>query len=91
MAPPEAKKFESELLVYEKGSNKIDKQSIYVNQPLSVGGWKIYQTSYDENLGRWSDISVVELVNDPWLPLVYLGIFILMIGTLSFLIKNSKS
>jgi hypothetical protein len=91
MAPPEAKKFESELLVYQKGSEKIEKHSIYVNQPITVAGWKIYQTSYDEKLGRWSDISIVELVHDPWLPLVYLGIFILMIGTLSFLIKNSKA
>lgn len=90
MAPPEAKKFESELLLYQKGSNKIEKHSIYVNQPLSVDGWRIYQTSYDEKLGRWSDISIVELVQDPWLPLVYLGVFILMIGTISFLIKNSK-
>ncbi|WP_106915841.1 cytochrome c biogenesis protein ResB [Chryseobacterium aurantiacum] len=90
MAPPEAKKFESELLVYQKESDKIEKHSIYVNQPLSVDGWKIYQTSYDEKMGRWSDISIVELVHDPWLPLVYLGIFILMAGTFSFLIKNSK-
>lgn len=90
MTPPEAKKFESELLLYQRESNKIEKHSIYVNQPLSVNGWKIYQTSYDEKLGRWSDISVVELVHDPWLPLVYLGIFILMLGTISFLIKNSK-
>lgn len=91
MAPPEAKKFESELLIYQKDSDKIQTASIFVNQPVTVNGWKIYQTSYDEKLGRWSDISVVELVSDPWLPLVYFGIFILMLGTISFLIKNSKS
>ena len=91
MAPPEAKKFESELLYYQKDSKDIKTASIFVNQPLALNGWKIYQTSYDEKLGRWSDISLVELVSDPWLPLVYLGIFILMLGTISFLIKNSKS
>lgn len=79
------------MLYYQKDSKDIKTASIFVNQPLALNGWKIYQTSYDEKLGRWSDISVVELVSDPWLPLVYLGIFILMLGTISFLIKNSKS
>lgn len=91
MAPPEAKKFESELLVFQKDDSSIKKASIFVNQPLKINGWKIYQTSYEEKLGRWSDISIVELVSDPWLPLVYAGIFILMIGTVFFLINNSRA
>lgn len=90
MAPPEAKKYQSDVLVYQKDNNKIEEGEILVNQPLKVNGWKIYQVSYNENLGRWSDISVLELVLDPWLPLVYIGIFILMLGTVSFLFQNRK-
>lgn len=88
MAPAEAKKFESEVVVYEKGKETHTTQKIQVNHPISVSGWKIYQTSYDEKLGRWSDVSVVELVSDPWLPLVYTGIFLLMAGSIAFLLKN---
>ncbi|AIH02581.1 cytochrome c biogenesis protein ResB [Riemerella anatipestifer] len=90
MSPPEAKRYQSDVLIYQKESSKVEEGKILVNQPLEVNGWKIYQVSYNENLGRWSDISVLELVLDPWLPLVYIGIFILMLGTISFLFQNRK-
>lgn len=90
MAPAEAKKFESEILVFQKGKEEVREAFIQVNHPEKVDGWKVYQTSYDERLGRWSEISVVELVMDPWLPLVYTGIFILIAGSAAFLIKNRK-
>ncbi len=90
MAPPEAKKFESEVLVFEKGEEAHRVENIQVNHPIRIRGWKVYQTSYDEELGRWSDTSVVELVLDPWLPMVYTGIFILIAGSVAFLIQNRK-
>lgn len=90
MAPAEARKFESEVIVYEKGKETQRAEKIQVNHPITVNGWKVYQTSYDEKLGRWSDTSIVELVLDPWLPLVYAGIFILIAGSVAFLIQNRK-
>ena len=53
---------------------------IEVNRPLSVEGWKIYQLSYDTSMGRWSETSVLELVRDPWLPFVYVGLGMMMLG-----------
>ena len=53
---------------------------IEVNHPLSVEGWKIYQLSYDTSMGRWSETSVLELVKDPWLPYVYVGLGMMMLG-----------
>jgi hypothetical protein len=44
----------------------------------------IYQYGYDESMGKYSRQSVFELVRDPWLPLVYTGIFMLLAGALSF-------
>ena len=90
MAPPEARKFESEVLIYQKGSNTILQKKIEVNHPISVGGWRIYQLSYDERMGRWSDLSVVELVSDPWLPVVYTGIFLLIAGGIALLFEVKK-
>ena len=71
--------FLSDVTVYTKGSDPL-RDTIRVNKPLSVRGWKIYQYSYDEAMGGMSDISIFELVRDPWLPFVYLGIFMMLAG-----------
>ena len=31
-------------------------------------------------MGKWSNLSVLELVKDPWLPLIYIGIFMMIAG-----------
>lgn len=90
MAPAEARKFQSEVVVYQKGTEQVRNEKIEVNHPIKVDGWKVYQVSYDERMGRWSELSVVELVLDPWLPVVYTGIFILMAGGIAFLFVNRK-
>lgn len=75
----EPRRFTSEVQIYTQ-----DKQThpavIEVNKPFSLQGWKIYQLSYDEQMGRWSRTSVFELVKDPWLPVVYLGIGMMLAG-----------
>ena len=78
---PEPKKFVSVIGV-ARDSAKIDTVTIEVNKPYTIDGWKIYQVGYDQSKGKWSTLSVLEAVNDPWLPLVYAGIFMMMAGTL---------
>jgi hypothetical protein len=77
----EPKHFASGVTVYTRGGD-IKEAQIEVNKPLSVAGWKIYQTSYDEVMGKWSQNSIFELVKDPWLPAVYSGMGMMLIGTL---------
>ena len=91
MAPPEARRFQSKVLIYQKGNSNILEEKIEVNHPISVGGWRIYQLSYEERLGRWSDLSVVELVSDPWLPVVYVGIFLLIAGGVALLFEVKRN
>lgn len=83
----EAKRFTSNVNVYTKQGARLENVDIEVNKPLEFEGWKIYQLSYDNNRGRWSDISILELVRDPWLPLVYAGIFMLIAGALWMFFK----
>lgn len=75
----EPRRFVSEVQIYTK-----DKQThpavIEVNKPFALNGWKIYQLSYDERMGAWSRTSVFELVSDPWLPVVYFGIGMMLAG-----------
>lgn len=89
MPEREPQRFASCVKVYtQKGDIKED--TIEVNKPMSIAGWKIYQLSYDEQKGRWSDISVFELVRDPWLPAVYAGIIMMLVGAVGLFLNAQK-
>jgi hypothetical protein len=86
----EPKRYASDVTVYTQ-SGTVKDAVIEVNKPLSVAGWKIYQLSYDEAFGKWSRFSVFELVKDPWLPVVYSGIGMMLIGALLLFISVSPA
>ena len=89
MPPQEVKKYSSYVTLYtEEGLTK--NAVIEVNKPLSVEDWTIYQYSYDDTKGKYSDTSVFELVRDPWLKVVYTGIIMLMAGALFIFIAGPK-
>lgn len=79
LTSPEPKKYAS-VVEYVTKDGRRDTITIEVNKPFKVNGWKIYQSSYDAKRGKWSKISVLELVRDPWLPVVYIGIFMMIAG-----------
>jgi len=81
MSPPEPKKYSSHIKVFTP-KNGIYETTVEVNKPSKINGWMIYQLDYNHDKGRWSDVSILELVHDPWLPIVYLGIFMLIIGSI---------
>jgi hypothetical protein len=81
MLQPRPKRFLSEATLYQK-DGPTRAVTLEVNKPLAVAGWKVYQLSYDQDLGRWSNVSILEAVRDPWLPLVYTGIFLMIAGAL---------
>jgi len=79
MTIPEVEKFSSDIDILTKDGERIS-TILEVNKPFSYKGWKIYQLSYDDKKGKWSELSVLELVKDPWLPLIYIGIFMMIAG-----------
>ncbi|MCT4628699.1 cytochrome c biogenesis protein ResB [Winogradskyella sp.] len=90
MTIPEAKKFSSDITILTKDEQQI-KATLEVNKPYKHDHWKIYQYSYDDTLGKWSNTSVLELVKDPWLPYIYIGIFMMIAGAIyMFWIGNTK-
>ena len=89
MPEREPQRFASDVKVYTQAGT-ITEATIEVNRPLELEGWKIYQLSYDESKGRWSDISVFELVRDPWLPVVYTGIVMMMVGAICLFVNAQK-
>ena len=73
------KRYASEVNILTATGKNIH-TTIDVNKPASVDGWKIYQYGYDTKKGSLSEISIFELVRDPWLPYVYAGIYMMLGG-----------
>ena len=85
----EPRRFASLVNIYTQSGQNIQTE-IEVNKPFTIEGWKIYQLSYNEQMGKWSNLSVFELVTDPWLPVVYIGIFMLLIGAIGMFLTASR-
>ena len=86
------KRFASEVQILTKTGQNIQ-ATVDVNKPVEVEGWKIYQYGYDTAMGRMSNISILELVSDPWLPAVYTGIYMMLAGAVCmfvFGVRRSK-
>ena len=79
LTQPEPKRYSSDLVLYTKDGVKKP-VTLEVNKPFKIKGWKVYQQGYNERKGRWSELTILEIVKDPWLPVVYTGIFMLMAG-----------
>lgn len=84
MTEPRPERYRSDVRIYTKEKETRD-EVIEVNAAPGVMGWRLYQFSYDTSRGRWSELSVLEIVRDPWLPVVYTGIFMLLAGALYIL------
>ncbi|RXK80711.1 cytochrome c biogenesis protein [Chlorobaculum sp. 24CR] len=89
MADGAPKAFRSEVMLTGAGGEKR-METLEVNKPVDMQGWKLYQAGYDESAGRWSTLSLVEAVRDPWLPAVYVGFFMIMAGNVLFFWKGVK-
>lgn len=79
MAEREPKRYASEVEIMTRKGDHFA-ATIDVNKPVTVDGWKIYQYSYNTQMGKYSNYSVLEFVADPWLPAVYVGIGLLAAG-----------
>lgn len=76
MPQREAKKYLSRVEVSDK--KQTSTFDIAVNHPATIGPWKIYQSGYDSNRGRWSTISVLECVKDGWYILVHIAMWMIL-------------
>lgn len=84
------RRFASDIHVLTKRGSDF-KATVDVNHPVKADGWKIYQYGYDTLAGADSKISILELVRDPWLPYVYVGIFMMLAGALIMLFGKNPT
>ena len=83
------KRYASEVLI-RKTSGETVETTIDVNRPVEIEGWRIYQYGYDTEMGAQSHISILELVSDPWLPFVYVGIYMMLGGAVCLFIFGGR-
>ncbi|MCK5882492.1 MAG: hypothetical protein KAG61_02295 [Bacteriovoracaceae bacterium] len=86
---PRPKKFMSDVKFYTPEGD-IGDFTVLVNKPYKLKNWKLYQYGYDDRMGKWSTTSTIEAISDPWLPVVYTGIFLLMFGTIAMLFVKKE-
>jgi hypothetical protein len=83
------RRFASDIQILTKTGKNIQ-TIVEVNKPVEVDGWKIYQYGYDTQMGAMSQTSILELVSDPWLPLVYIGIYMMLAGAVCMFILGGR-
>lgn len=88
------KRYASEIQILTQSGKNIE-TIVEVNKPYEIDGWKIYQYGYDTQMGAQSQITILELVSDPWLPWVYAGFYMMLAGaalmTLEVLYRRLKT
>ncbi|MGV8091586.1 MAG: cytochrome c biogenesis protein ResB [Mangrovibacterium sp.] len=89
MTQPEPKRFLSDIKLFMEDGKEVE-TILEVNKPLRIGNWTIYQYGYDNQAGRMSAYSSMELVYDPWLYPAYTGITLLAIGSVCLLWSGNR-
>ena len=85
----EVKKYLSEVEIWEGEEKRFF--DIAVNQPASIGSWKIYQSGYDTSRGKLSTISILECVKDGGYIAVHIAMWtILLSGGLMFFMGTKR-
>lgn len=65
-------------------------RAIEVNKPFEIGNLKIYLVDYYATEDDRSSKCVFEIVSDPWLPIVYSGIVIMIAGAVCLFITAQQ-
>lgn len=89
MTVAEPKRFMSDIEAYTPDGT-ISKGVLEVNKPIRTGNWTIYQYGYDNQAGRLSSYSSMELVYDPWVMPVYLGFLLMALGSVVLIVNGKK-
>lgn len=89
MTQPEPKRFMSDINVFTQ-DEETKHTELEVNKPLKIGNWVIYQYGYDNAAGKASNYSSFELVYDPWVVPVYIGIILFALGSICLIWSGNK-
>jgi hypothetical protein len=86
MSEARPKRFESQVLIAHP-DHHVSEARLEVNKPITVAGWRLYQKSYEQQIGSGAQVSIVEAIRDPWLPAVYTGVCMLLLAACGLLVN----
>ncbi|NQT53499.1 cytochrome c biogenesis protein ResB [bacterium] len=75
--PGRVKAFASHVTVLDAAGTEVKQATVKVNEPLKYGRYTFYQASYDQKTER---ATVLEVVYDPGVPLVFGGFILMPLG-----------
>ncbi len=90
MPRPKIRRYRSIVDFHTKRGEQFRHIFIEVNKPFKYKGWQFFQAGYDTRAGKWSRVSIIDAVYDPWLPAAYAGMIFLALGSV-LLIWKGKS
>ena len=80
---------------YADTDDGLEEREISVNHPLVMGGWWIYQSSFEElqnpHTGEPLYFTILQCVKDVGLPFVFLGGALLILGALWYAFQNFRT
>jgi|GEM_PF-6947001 len=81
MNTPMSKSFHSDVWL-TGAEGERHQLNLSVNHPARYGMWHFYQMGYDTERGKWSDISILECVCDPWHVVKQVALWLLLMAAL---------
>ena len=89
MREPAPRRFSSMVSVTDRRGHHMTGE-VAVNHPMRLGSWRIYQAGYDTSRGRWSGVSILQCVRDPWYPAICVGIWIIFASALVMMATGGR-
>lgn len=89
MTVAEPRRFVSDIDVYTRDGS-LKHALLEVNKPARAGNWMIYQYGYDNQAGRLSSYSSMELVYDAWKNAVFAGFVLIAVGAVAMIWNGKK-
>jgi hypothetical protein len=86
MNRPAPKQFASRITILTRDRPVIE-AILTVNHPIKIKHWRLYQGGYDTTKGKWSQYSLIQAVKDPWLPVVYIGLVMVLAGVIMLVVS----
>lgn len=80
--------FKADVLFSSGGEGEI--AEIKVNHPYRYEGYDIYLVSYDVAAGGGSKYCILQFIHQPWSPVVYGGIIIMLAGAVMMLVVGLR-
>jgi cytochrome c-type biogenesis protein CcsB len=70
--------FRSHVVVTDLATGARSAEAVWMNHPLSASGYKVFQSSYQQDGGR--EASVFSVSKDPGQPIAFIGYTLLVVG-----------